>query len=72
MFLDIESRIGHLALKEKPLTPKGGKGKFKPSGKPRKPERLGMTPKKLEAAQTIAKNPEIVEIDPTFISGPWG
>lgn len=65
--LDIEDRIGELAYKEPQVkpgppvkgTPKGGG--TTPSGKPLKHERLHMQQKKMKDAQTIHKNPKIVE-----------
>ena len=62
LLLDIETRIGEIALKERqsaavPLGPKAG---FKPSGKPPKHERLGLKEKHMEQAQKIAQNPDVV------------
>ena len=68
MLLDIETRIGELAGKEKQAQPikvvaKGHKGiiAIKPSGKPPKHERLGIPEKRMHQAQIIAKYPDIVE-----------
>lgn len=64
LLLDIEARIGEIAEREPVArsTPiGGGRGGFRPSGKPLKPERLGLTKKKMEQAQKIHKNPEVVE-----------
>jgi hypothetical protein len=69
MLLDIEGRIGELALKEpqiqsKPIHKKGHKGALgtQPSGEPPKHERLGLpSERKMQASQIIHKNPKIVE-----------
>lgn len=63
MLLDIEARIGELAEKETPTRPIGRDGgRFKyPADTPLKHERLGMPEKKMRNAQTIYKNPEVVE-----------
>ena len=65
MLLDIETRIGELAYKEKQVQAPGGKGIPKggtlPSGKPSKAERLGIPEKRMQQAQAIAKHPDIVK-----------
>ena len=67
LLLDIESRIGEIALKEKKVesAPRQTKsGKFAgsiPTGKPPKHERLGMNKVRMEASQKISQHPEIVE-----------
>lgn len=65
LLLDIEARIGEIADKEErrpPLPdPTGTKGnRYTPSGSPPKHERLGMSEKKMNQAQTIHKNPAAV------------
>ena len=66
MLLDIETRIGELAMKEPKAEakfsklPDGRVLKNAPSGKPPKYERLNMTEKKMQQAQQIAKHPNIV------------
>ena len=66
MLLEIESRIGEIAMNEPDLSKetrfdKGANIGGKPTGKPPKHERLGMTARKVNDSQQIAKNPEIVE-----------
>lgn len=68
MLLDIEDRIGELAEKEEKAKssiaarlPNGRAAVTKPSGKPPKHERLGMSEKRMQQAQTIHKHPEIKE-----------
>ena len=62
MLLDIEAKIGELALQEGKHPPRWKEGRpgSLPSGQPLKHERLKMTPKQVETAQAIAKNPEVV------------
>ena len=66
MLLDIETRIGEIAMKEtrilgKPESSQPGRlSGSKPSGKPPKHERLNMNEKKMRQAQQIAKHPNIV------------
>ena len=63
MLLDIERRIGELAEKEDRALPihKARLRGSAPSGKLSKPERLGLSPRRLNDAQTISKHPEVVE-----------
>jgi len=66
MLLDIEARIGELAEKEERATTlpvrgvRQGRG-MKPSGKPPKHERLGVSEKHMHQSVAIHKHPEIVE-----------
>lgn len=66
-YFDIETRIGELAANEEKAihrAPMGGTdkpGSFRQSGKPLKHERLGMTAKRMQQSQLIAKHPKIVE-----------
>ena len=61
MLLEIEARIGELSYEEPPSKPIGlAGGGAKPSGQPRKPERLGLELHRMKAAQTIARHPEAV------------
>ena len=65
ILLDIEGRIGELALKEERSVSRKSDGKgcgALPSGKPPKHERLNIpSKKKMQQSQQIAKHPEIVE-----------
>ena len=73
LLLDIEGRIGELALKEKRAMHKVDvrgserdgnllRGGAKPSGKPPKHERLNIpTARRMQVAQRIAKNPAAVK-----------
>lgn len=61
MLLDIEGRIGEIALKETPSIAHAIDGKFKESGKKPKHERLSMKKTRVLQSQTIHKNPKIVE-----------
>jgi len=67
MLLDIEVKIGEIVDKEPQVqaparrSPDGSFVGKKPSGQPPKHERLGMKEKRMQLAQTIFKNQEVVE-----------
>jgi len=67
LLLEIETRIGELAEREKksePIKKKGngtGQSTSLPSGQPPKHERLGMEKKRMHQAQQIAKHPDVVK-----------
>jgi hypothetical protein len=67
LLLEIEARIGHLAMREpkaktKPVKTKNGlSGSERIPSEPLKHERLGLKQQKMKDAQQIAKHPEIVE-----------
>lgn len=63
MLLDIETRIGELALKEPAiLAPDRPKGRGRaPSGQPLKHERIGISEHRMKQSEAISKHPEIVE-----------
>ncbi len=58
--LDVEARIGELSLQTPGLHPPGGPQGARPTGKPPKHERLGMTRARMEKSQAIARHPEAV------------
>ncbi len=67
LLLDIETRIGEIAIKaprtapEPMRTPKGNLIGTKRSKEPLKHERLGITERRMRQSEAIAKHPEVVE-----------
>jgi len=61
MLLDIEARIGELAEKEPKTVSSRKDGRFQPSGKPLKHERLGLSSEsQMKKSQQIHSHPDIV------------